>query len=154
MSRIYKLLKEESGVATIEATLCISIIMFLFFFIYETLKFQTDIAMITYNEQIAIHRMDVSMLNTRYTELRSQFAGQLEQDNASNYFSTLAYTDVRIHCYNNLDLKQTTSCGRYDKIVNFTYTVTRKYTNPVFTSLLSLPVDIKREVFLINDYYN
>jgi len=154
MSKIYDFLKDERGVVSIEAPICILVIMILISLIYEVLKFQNDISMISVNEQTASQKIDISLLNSRFSQLVGQFSSQLNEGSKNNYSSALSYSKVSITCYDDLNLKVEKICSRYIKIFKFSYTVTRRFTNPVFTSLLSMPTVIKREVFVINDYYN
>lgn len=154
MKIIHDLLHDERGVSTLEFTFTFLIIMLVIMSIYDVLKFQNDIGMVFYNEQIAKHRVDLVKLNEESDTIKDYFELTLNEANENNFFSSLQYSDLNMYCYNSLVLEHPVECDKKIKLIKFSYKVRRKYTDNFISTLLNIPVVFDREIFVVNDYYN
>jgi len=154
MKIIHDLLDDERGISTIEFTFVFFIAMLMIMSIYDVLKFQNDIGMVFYNEQIARHRIDLVKLVEKSDEIVQDFERELNEANNNNFFSSLEYSEISLTCYNSLDLKYSVNCGKSVKVLRFNYQVKRMYTDSYISKLLNLPVTFSREIYVVNDYFN
>lgn len=154
MKIAHDLLSDERGVSTLEFILTFIIVMLVIMSIYDVLKFQNDIGMVSYNEQIAKHRVDLARLNEDSNIIKEGFESSLNEANKNEFFSSLQYYDLTMECYSGLSLKYSIKCNEKIKLIKFSYKVRRKYTDNFVSALLNIPVVFDREIFVVNDYYN
>lgn len=148
--KVFASLNSENGSAALEAPVAIFILMLLISFIYEFLKYQHDIAMIYYSEQIAVSRVNVADLKDKSSSIPNAFLGQLKES-SEGPFDAIDYSNVVMTCQDKNFNK--VSCNQYSRIIRFSYLARREYINVMINDFFSLPVTLNREVYLFNDYY-
>lgn len=145
---------DDNGIATVETSILLPLILIIIALFYETLRFQNDISVIYYNEELATRRVDLALLKDDIFKISNKFLVDLSGDDEQFHFSQLTYSKLTMKCFDNIDLKANIKCGSKAKIINFSYQVSREYTNDFINKILSFPTNINREVFIVNDYYN
>ncbi|MFP2428849.1 TadE/TadG family type IV pilus assembly protein [Enterobacter ludwigii] len=147
------LIKSEDGVASVETAIVFYLLFLLIMFAYEFINFQSNISLIYINEEIAIERMDMALLNSEPGELSSNFLAQLNSTASGRYLNALAYSDVKVECYNSISDTLNSACSPNSKIIKVSYIVKRRFASKWLCDIASLPVILEREVFNVNDYY-
>lgn len=147
-------IRDDRGIASLEFTFTILIVMLMIMSIYDVLKFQNDMGTVFYNEEIARHRVSLVLLGDNNEELIENFESELNDLNKNNFFSSLIYSDLSISCFDSLNTQYPVRCSKKIKLLKFSYKVKRKYTDNYISALLKMPVVFEREVFVVNDYYN
>lgn len=145
---------DERGIASLEFTLTILIVMLMIMAIYDVLKFQNDMGTVFYNEQVARHRVSLVLLGDNNEKLIENFEDELNELNKNNFLSSLTYFDISLSCFDSLNTRYPVYCGKKIKLLKFSYKVKRKYTDNYISELLKIPVVFEREIFVVNDYYN
>ncbi|MEL4013188.1 hypothetical protein [Dryocola clanedunensis] len=147
----------EEGIASIETPVIFLIVVLLTMTIFEVIGFQKDMSVISYNEQVAVQQLDFTVLQKQPEKLKDQFWRNLNASMDSSFFRSISYdaNKLKVVCMNAatftpLTGKLSASC----RLMKITYKVHRRFTSRIFSKTTDLfPVDIDREVFVINDYF-
>ncbi|NUU69105.1 hypothetical protein HQN64_23855 [Enterobacteriaceae bacterium BIT-l23] len=143
----------ERGVATIEMSMVFMIIFVFIVFTYELLKFQNDVMMIAFNEDLAVARIDLAKLNDNPVQLATDFDQQIQSSGQWEYFNSLSYKPSQIQCFDNISQRTPGNCSEKSKLIKFTYQVEREKSAEEICELLGLPITLSREVITVNDYF-
>ncbi|BEM16416.1 TadE/TadG family type IV pilus assembly protein [Serratia marcescens] len=145
---------EERGISTIEASVLLPILFIILMMIYEVLRFQNDISIIYFNEEFASQRVDLSFLDNDVEKINENFLADLNKSGSEFYFSALLYSEPKITCYEDINIKVSKKCGKKTKLINIAYQIQREYSSDWISDLLSFPQQFDREVFIVNDYFH
>lgn len=146
-------LSSEEGVTAVETTIVLFVLLLLIMFTYELLKFQSNISLIYINEEAAIQRMDMALLNNKPEKLDANFMKELKSTVSGNFFNALVYDNVKVECYSSITSTSTDTCSSKTKIIKVSYQVKRLFSSKWLCDLASLPITLEREVLTVNDYY-
>ncbi len=146
--------REERGISTIEVSVLLPILFIILMMIYEVLRFQNDISIIYFNEEFSSQRVDLSFLNNDVEKINENFLADLKKSGSEFYFSALVYSETKITCYEDLNIKIGKKCGKKTKLIKISYQIQREYSSDWISGLLSFPKKFDREVFIVNDYFH
>ncbi|MGN8010286.1 TadE/TadG family type IV pilus assembly protein [Enterobacter sp. 22325] len=146
-------INSEEGIASVETAIVFFPLFLLVMLTYELLMFQSNISLIYINEEIAMERMDMALLNSNPSELQSNFVAQLNSAVSDSFLNAIAYSNVNVECYNSILNTSNNTCSSSSKLIKVSYLVERRFASKWLCDIASLPVILEREVFYVNDYY-